>query len=113
MYEMELTFVVAADDLGFITSDSPALVRAPGVDALPIHLRPPPMRWPWTEVMMPVTPSVLAAVSWQLTPLWVNATQDQQDDLNQMLRWHSHHEIVVRRNETRQHWFSDKPKVLR
>jgi hypothetical protein len=112
MFEMNLTLVDANDDLGFITSDAPTVIRKPGEHELPWHAKSPGLQGAWTEVIIPVSPDTLAMFSWMRGPHRVRATTDQQDDLNQMLRFYADTEIVVRRNETKPHWFTAEPKVL-
>lgn len=110
MYEMNLTFIESFNYLGFITSDAPAFIRRPGINELPLHQRPEGLQWKWAEVYMPLSPKLLAAFSWQRTDTWVKVKgPNQQEDLNQMIRWYAEKEIVVRCGQTRPHWFSERP----
>jgi Protein of unknown function (DUF4238) len=106
LFEMSLTLMTTTDGAGFITSDAPTIVRKFGLEGIPTHLRPEGFLGSRTEVMMPVSPDVMAVFHWRKgIREYVPISRKNVDESNEVACYHAAEEIVTRHNRARKSWF--------
>jgi hypothetical protein len=108
LFAMTLTILEAADELGFITSDTPCMIMHPDRHKWPPNFRSPGLGLQNTEVIMPVSPRFCLAFShyhW-LAPT-ISIPSEKLNNINRSTRRHSREFIISRSKETRDCWFEE------
>lgn len=105
LFRMPTTILVATDELGFITSDTPCVWFNPKWYKLPPFYRSPGLAQEDIEVTLPLTPHHMLLISHRTYPIYTNVKQTTVDELNQRTRFHCEEEFVSWKGETRPYWF--------
>jgi hypothetical protein len=105
LFEMPMTIMVTADELGFITSDAPCVWFNPQLYKVPPFYRSPGLAQRDIEVTLPLTPNHLLLISHSKYPLYIDVEQKALDEGNRLRRFHCEKEFVSWKGETRPYWF--------
>lgn len=105
LFRMNLTILVANDDLGFITSDSPCVWFNPSWYRMPPLYRSPGLAQSGIQVTLPLTPHHLLLISHVTNSLYSDVKQINVDECNRRTRFHCEQEFVSWKGETRPYWF--------
>ena len=105
LFQMQMTILVANDEIGFITSDTPCIWFNPNLYKFPPAFRSPGLGHKDIEVTLPLTPDHLLMISHRAYPAYVEVAQNVVDESNRQTRFHSAQEFVSRNGETRPYWF--------
>jgi hypothetical protein len=105
LFEMPMTIMMTADELGFITSDAPCVWLNPQLYKVPPFYRSPGLAQRDIEVTLPLTPHHLLLISHRKYPLYIDVEQKALDEGNRLRRFHCEKEFVSWKGETRPYWF--------
>jgi hypothetical protein len=108
LFAMTLTILEAADEVGFVTSDTPCMIMHPDTHKWPPMFRNPGLALPNTEVIMPISPRFCLAFShyhW-LAPQ-IRIPNEKLENINRATRRHSRAFIISRSREAKDCWFKE------
>jgi hypothetical protein len=105
LYQMKMSILVANDELGFITSDSPCVWFNPNAYTLPPFYRSPGLAQRDIEVTLPLTPNHMLFISHRKNQFYIDVGQHSVDQANRLTRAHAADEFVSWKGETRPSWF--------
>jgi hypothetical protein len=107
LFAMDLSIFSTDDEVGFLTSDEPCILDNPTAYRYHPMMRGVGLLQRDAQVMLPLSPRLLMAFTHKRTyPFITPVTADVLDQFNQMTVWHAKEEIVSRRSEIRQEWFT-------
>lgn len=92
----------------FISSDNPCFMFNPDLQWLR-GLGGPGLTQPNVQVTLPLSPEITLCMTWHNTKGYVRQSNKQVNDLNRMIRAHSHEFIVSNAPKTKLIWFSPVP----
>jgi hypothetical protein len=101
----------ADDDLGFITSDAPAIVRNPKSHTFPPAYRHPGLAQKDIEISLPLTPQHLLVYRHGPAMMaYATATRKAVDESNRLQTFFAGEEIVSWKGKTRPEWFEERER---
>jgi uncharacterized protein DUF4238 len=104
--QMNMTILCTNADEGFITSDRPFILNNPEAYKLPPVMRTPaPGRDATIEVTLPLTPNRLLLISHIYPPGYMEATQDEVNELNSRVRFGCDEYFVSQKGMVKDCWF--------
>ena len=104
-FQMEMTFMVADDPIGFITSDSPCSWYNPKAHTLPPFYRSPGLAHKDIEVTMPITPQIIMLISHHKFEPYMPVGSFFVDQVNHRTRAFADKEFVSWKGKTKPEWF--------
>lgn len=102
---MDLAVFVTNDEIGFITSDNPCIWYDPEAYKRPPMYRTPGLAYKTIEITMPLSPSHCLYLNRQGMTGYIDATSQELDELNSLIRWSAKDSFVVRHNVKKDVWF--------
>jgi hypothetical protein len=104
---MNLSVLETDDAIGFITSDSPCVWVDPVMSAPPFPEAAPGLGSASVEVSLPVSPSQLLLLSWQVRSGYLSLSGAGVDEINRRTRLHCKEHFVVRQAKIKSEWFQE------
>lgn len=101
---MRLTMLRTNDSIGFITSDSPCMLRDADVGSYPPFFRSPQIGSPKAEVTLPLSPGLCVHFSWGGKEADLTVAAETLGLVNALTCAASAQHVVVCRNEFRPDW---------
>jgi hypothetical protein len=106
LFQMAMTIMLCADDIGFITSDTPCSWFNPTWYKRPPLFRSPGLGQRDIEVTLPLTPHHLLFISHNhKLPSYLEVEQRIVDEINRRTRFHCAKEFVSWKGSMRELWF--------
>jgi hypothetical protein len=105
LYRMSLAILETDDELGFITSDTPAVWFDPDSHRRPPALRSPNLSDPRIQISMPLTPRHTLLFSHSRFRGYMRATPQNVDALNWRVRVRCSEHFISWKGQTKPSWF--------
>ncbi|MGM0652618.1 MAG: DUF4238 domain-containing protein, partial [Bacillota bacterium] len=102
---MNLSFLLTENSPGFITSDAPCVWFDPEAYKKPAFYRLPGVADRNIEITLPLSPNIMALLSWRSCDTYINLDGKDVDNLNRRTRVHADEYIVVNCNYVNETWF--------
>ncbi len=102
---MNLSFLCTENSPGFITSDAPCVWFDPEAYKKPAFYRSPGIADRNIEITLPLSPNIMALLSWRSFDTYINLDGKDLDNLNRRTRAHADEYIVVNCNYLNETWF--------
>jgi hypothetical protein len=101
----DMSVLVTADEIGFITSDNPVIWSDPEAYKRPPLMRSPALIYETVEITMPISPERCLFLNRRGISGYKHVSQKTVDVVNRLVRFAAKEHFIVNTNKTNDYWF--------